>query len=98
MQPYIFHQRGTVFYYLIFFFFSKSCFIDLLRKISEIIENIFFNNFRFTENMIFHQLRKIKKNMIFTLSVFTKMMFFMQCRKGSPYTVIKRTPIYNRAG
>ena len=45
MQSYISHRCGRVFYPLIFFlsFFALSCFIDLLRKISEIIENMIFS-------------------------------------------------------
>ena len=41
MQSYISRPFGTVFYHLINYLSSKSCSIDLLRKISEIIENIF---------------------------------------------------------
>ena len=40
MQSYISHPRATVFYYLINYLSPKSCPIDLLREISEIIENI----------------------------------------------------------
>ena len=41
MQSYISHRRGRDFNPLIFFsFLSLSYFIDLLRKISEIIENM----------------------------------------------------------
>ena len=43
MQSYIFHPRGTVFYHLINYLSSKSCPIDMLRKISEIIENMIFS-------------------------------------------------------
>ena len=71
--------RGTVFCHLINFLSSKSSPIHLLRKISEIIENmIFFFNFRFTGNMIFLSIAENQENMIFTLSVFTKMLFFIQ--------------------
>ena len=52
MQSCISHPRGTVFYHLINFL-SKSYLIDLLRNISEIVENNIFSDFRFTENMIF---------------------------------------------
>ena len=41
MQSYISHSRGKVFYHLINYLSSKHCPIGLLRKISEIIENIF---------------------------------------------------------
>ena len=45
MQSYISHRRSRVFNPLIFFFsfLSLSCFIDLLRKITEIIENMIFS-------------------------------------------------------
>ena len=43
MQFYISHPCGTVFYHLINYLSSKSCPIDLLRKISEIIENMIFS-------------------------------------------------------
>ena len=79
MQSFISHRRETVFYHLFNFFLSKSCPINLLWKISEIIENmIFFLIFVFRENMIFPLIGKNQENMIFTLSVFTKMLFFMQ--------------------
>ena len=70
--------RGTVFCRLINFLSSKSSPIHLLRKISEIIENIFFFNFRFKGNMVFLSIAENQENMIFTLSVFTKMLFFIQ--------------------
>ena len=60
MQSYISHPRGTVFYHLINFLSSKSCPIHLLRKISEIIENIFSLIFILQE-IYFRQLRNIKK-------------------------------------
>ena len=41
MQSYIFHRRGTVFYHLINYLSLKPCPSDLLRKILEIIENMF---------------------------------------------------------
>ena len=43
MQFYISHPCGTVFYHLINYLSSKSCPIDLLRKITEIIENMIFS-------------------------------------------------------
>ena len=43
MHSYISPPRGTVFYHLINFLLSKSCPIDLLRKIPEIIENMVFS-------------------------------------------------------
>ena len=50
MQSYIFHPHGTFFnkvfnpLIIFFFFFSPlSCFIDLLQKMSEIIENMIFS-------------------------------------------------------
>ena len=56
------HLRGTVFYHLINYLSSKSCPIDLLRKISEIIENMIFSLiFVLQEISYFRQLRKIKK-------------------------------------
>ena len=63
MQSYISHHpRGTVFYHLINYLSSKSCPIDLLRKISEIIENMIFSLiFVLREIWYFRQLRKIKK-------------------------------------
>ena len=63
MQSYISHHaRGTVFYHLINYLSSKSCPIDLLRKISEIIENMIFSSiFVLREIWYFCQLRKIKK-------------------------------------
>ena len=42
MQSDISHTGGKVFYNLINFLLSKSFPIDLLRKISEIIENMIF--------------------------------------------------------
>ena len=89
MHSYISPPRGTVFYHLINFLLSKSCPIDLLRKIPEIIENMVFSlifvlqkiwyffNFCFTENMILPQIAENQEN-ICTLSVFTKMLFLMQ--------------------
>ena len=63
MQSYISHHaRGTVFYHLINYLSSKSCPIDLLRKISEIIENMIFSLiFVLQEIWYFRQLRKTKK-------------------------------------
>ena len=62
MQSYISHPRGTVFYHLINFLSSKSCPIHLLRKISEIIENMIFSLiFVLQEIWYFRQLRKMKK-------------------------------------
>ena len=62
MQSYISHPRGTVFYHLINFLSSKSCPIHLLRKISEIIENMIFSLiFVLQEIWYFRQLRNIKK-------------------------------------
>ena len=63
MQSYISHRRGRVFNPLIFFsFLSLSCFIDLLRKISEIIENMIFSLIFVLRKMwYFRQLRKITK-------------------------------------
>ena len=44
MQSYISHHpRGTVFYHLINYLSSKSSPIDVLRKISEIGENMIFS-------------------------------------------------------
>ena len=43
MQSYISLLRGTVFYHLINYLSSKSCPIDLLQKILEIIENKIFS-------------------------------------------------------
>ena len=43
MQSYIFHPRIRVFYHLIHYLSSKSCPIDMLQKLSEIIENILFS-------------------------------------------------------
>ena len=62
MQSYISHPRGTLLYQLINFLLSKSCPIDLFRKISEIIENMIFS-FIFVLQKIwyFHKLQKIKK-------------------------------------
>ena len=62
MQSYISRPRGTVFYHLINYLSSKSCPIHLLRKISEIIENMIFS-FIFVLQKIwyFHKLQKIKK-------------------------------------
>ena len=61
MQSYISQSRVTVFYHLINYL-SKSCPIDLLRKISEIIENMVFPLiFVLREIRYFRQLRKIKK-------------------------------------
>ena len=42
MQSYIFHPRGAV-CHLFNYLSSKSCPIDMLRKISEIIENMIFS-------------------------------------------------------
>ena len=62
MQFYISHPCGTVFYHLINYLSSKSCPIDLLRKISEIIENMIFSLiFVLQEIWYFRQLRKTKK-------------------------------------
>ena len=64
MQSYISHRRGRVFNHLIFFFsfLSLSCFIDLLRKISEIIENMTFSLiFALRKIWYFRQMRKITK-------------------------------------
>ena len=43
MQSHISHPRGTVFYHLINFLLLKSCYIGLLQKLSEIIENMIFS-------------------------------------------------------
>ena len=68
MQSYISHQCETVFYHLINFLSSKYCPIHLLRKISEVIENMIFSLiFVFTGNMIFPFLAEYQKNMILTL-------------------------------
>ena len=67
MQSYSSYPRGTVFDHLINVLSSKSSPTGLLRKISEIIEN-----------MIFSLIAENQENMIFRLSVFTKMLFFMQ--------------------
>ena len=68
MQSYISHQRETVFYHLINFLSSKSCPIHLLRKISEVIENMIFSLiFVFTGNMIFPFIVEYQDNMILTL-------------------------------
>ena len=63
MQSYISHHaRGTVFYHLINYLSSKSCPIDLLRKILEIIGNMIFSLiFVLRKIWYFRQLRKIKK-------------------------------------
>ena len=64
MQSYISHRHGTVFNLLIIFFsfFSLPCFIDLLRKISEIIENMAFSLIFVLRKMwYFRLLRKITK-------------------------------------
>ena len=64
MQSYISHRCGRVFYPLIFFlsFFTLSCFIDLLRKISEIIENMIFSLiFVLRKIWNFRQMQKITK-------------------------------------
>ena len=62
MQPYISHPRGTVFYHLINYLSSKTGAIDLLRKRSEIIENMIFSLiFVLRKIRYFRQLRKIKK-------------------------------------
>ena len=42
-ESYIFHPRGTVFYHLINYLSPKSCSMDLLQKISKIIENMIFS-------------------------------------------------------
>ena len=62
IQPYISHPRGTIFYHLINFFFSKSCPIDLLRKLLKIIETMIFSLFFvLRKTWYFRQLWKIKK-------------------------------------
>ena len=62
MQSFFFHPRGTVFYHLITFLSSKSCPIHLLRKTSEIIENmIFYLIFVLQKIRYFHEMEKIKK-------------------------------------
>ena len=62
MQSYISHPRGTVFYHLIKFLSSKSCPIHLLRKISEIIENMIFSLILVLQEIwYFCQLPKIKR-------------------------------------
>ena len=62
MQFYISHPCGTVFDHLINYLSSKSCPIDLLRKISEIIENMIFSLiFVLQEIWYFRQLWKTKK-------------------------------------
>ena len=62
MQSYISHPRGIVFYHLINYLSSKFSPIDLLGKISEIIENMIFSLlFVLREIWDFRQLRKIKK-------------------------------------
>ena len=43
MQSYISQPLGTVFYHLIIFLLSKSWPMDLLWKISEIIEHMIFS-------------------------------------------------------
>ena len=63
IQSYISHPRGTVFYHLINFLSSKSCPIQSLRKISEIIETMIFTLSIFTKMLFFMQcwrLRAIK--------------------------------------
>ena len=64
MQSYISHRRGRLFNPLIFVFsfLSLSCFIDLLRKISEIIENMIFSLiFALRKIWYFRQMREITK-------------------------------------
>ena len=64
MQSYISHRRGRVFNPLIFFFslLRLSCFIDLLRKMSEIIENMIFSSiFVLRKIRYFRQMRKLTK-------------------------------------
>ena len=64
MQSYISHRRGRVFNPLIFFFslLTLSCFIDLLRKMSEIIENMIFSSiFVLRKIRYFRQMRKLTK-------------------------------------
>ena len=43
MESSISHPRGTIFSHLINFLLSKSCPVDLLRKVSEVIENMIFS-------------------------------------------------------
>ena len=77
MQSYIFHPRGTVFYHLINCLSSKSCPIDMLRKISEIMENMNLRKYdisvncgkskkyiyveHFYENVVFHEVKDCLK-------------------------------------
>ena len=59
------------------FFIIKILPIDLLRKISEI-----------TENMIFPPIAENQENMIFTLSIFTKMLFLCSCIPPVPLQLL----------
>ena len=62
MQSYSSHPFGTVFYHLMNVLSSKFCPTGLLRKISEIIENMIFSLICVWRKIWnFRQLRKIKK-------------------------------------
>ena len=77
MQSYISHPRGTVCNPLIILL-SLSCYIDLLRKLSEIVENmiypLIFVPRKNDISVIYGKSRKYD----LTLSVLTKTLFFMQ--------------------
>ena len=82
------HLGGTVFYHLINFLLPKSCPIDLLQKMSEIIENMIFtliSFYRKYDNDISVNCRKSKKydiyvdrfyeNVIFHAVIFIRLCF-----------------------
>ena len=61
MQSYISHPLGTVFYHLINFLLSKSYLTDLLRKISEIIENVIFSLIFVLQEILYFRCGKSRK-------------------------------------
>ena len=64
------HPRCTVFYHLIIFW-SLSYSIDLLRKITKILENMIFSLIFVLQKTLLPSIAENQENMIFTL-IFTK--------------------------